>query len=128
MLNLKTIRKRNPKAAQRIKRKIGVRKKVSGEAATPRLSVFRSARHIYVQAIDDDTGVTIASASTVEKELAGSLKGLNKKDAATKVGEAVAKRLIEKGVKSAVFDRNGFRYHGCVAAVADGAREAGLTV
>lgn len=128
MLNLKMIRKRNPKAAQRIKRKIGVRKKVSGEAATPRLSVFRSARHIYVQAIDDDTGVTIASASTVEKELAGSLKGLNKKDAATKVGEAVAKRLIEKGVKSAVFDRNGFRYHGRVAAVADGAREAGLTV
>jgi large subunit ribosomal protein L18 len=72
--------------------------------------------------------VIIASASIVEKELAGSLKGLNKKDAVTKVGEAVAKRLIEKGVKSAVFDRNGFRYHGCVAAVADGAREAGLTV
>lgn len=126
MLNLKTIRKRNPKAAQRLKRKIGVRKKISGAASTPRLSVFRSARHIYVQAIDDDTGATIACASTVEKDLSSAVKGLKKKEAAGKVGEAIAKRLLEKGVSSAVFDRNGFRYHGRVAAVADGAREAGL--
>ncbi|MCP4503458.1 MAG: 50S ribosomal protein L18 [Deltaproteobacteria bacterium] len=128
MQNLKTIRKRNPKAAKRLKRKISVRKKISGESGTPRLSVFRSAKHIYVQAIDDDTGATIASASTVEKDLSSTVKGMKKKEAAAKVGEAIAKRLLEKGVSSAVFDRNGFRYHGRVAAIADGAREAGLTV
>ncbi|MFZ9888851.1 MAG: 50S ribosomal protein L18 [Myxococcota bacterium] len=124
--NLKALRKSSPKVAQRAKRKISVRKKISGTAECPRLSVFRSARHIYVQAIDDATNVTLASASTVEKDVRSTVVGVKKKDAASQVGAALAKRLIEKGVKAAVFDRNGFRYHGRVAAVADGAREAGL--
>lgn len=124
--NLKALRKRSPQTAQRVKRKLSVRKKISGTAERPRLSVFRSAKHIYVQAIDDETNVTLASASTVDKDVRSSATGVKKKDAAQTVGAALAKRLIEKGVKAAVFDRNGYRYHGRVAAVATGAREAGL--
>ncbi len=124
MKNLKTLRKANPTRAQRIKRAIGVRKRISGTADRPRLSVFRSAKHVYVQAIDDESGRTLAAASTVDKEI--TVDGLKKTDAAKKVGELVGKRLNVQGVESAVFDRNGFRYHGRVAAVADGAREAGL--
>lgn len=124
--NLKALRKRSPLTAQRMKRKLSVRKKISGTAERPRLSVFRSARHIYVQAIDDETNVTLASASTVEKDVRSTTTGVKKKDAAQQVGAALAKRLIEKGVKAAIFDRNGYRYHGRVAAVATGAREAGL--
>lgn len=124
--NLKVLRKRSLPVAQRIKRKLSVRKKISGTAARPRLSVFRSAKHIYVQAIDDEGNTTLASASTVDKDVRGGVGGLNKSDAAGKVGAALAKRLLEKGVKQAVFDRNGYRYHGRVAAVAAGAREAGL--
>jgi large subunit ribosomal protein L18 len=124
MKNLKTLRKANPTRAQRIKRAIGVRKRISGTADRPRLSVFRSAKHVYVQAIDDESGRTLAAASTVDKEI--TVDGLKKTDAAKKVGELVGKRLNAQGVESAVFDRNGFRYHGRVAAVADGAREAGL--
>lgn len=124
--NLKALRKSSPTTAQRVKRKLSVRKKISGTAERPRLSVFRSAKHIYVQAIDDDNNVTLAAASTIEKDVASAVNGVKKKDAAQQVGAALAKRLMEKGVKSAVFDRNGYRYHGRVAAVATGAREAGL--
>lgn len=124
--NLKVIRKRNIKVATRLKRKLSVRKHVSGAPARPRLTVFRSAKHIYAQAIDDTTGTTLAAASTVDKGIRDGIGGLKKKDAATKVGEEVAKRLLAKGVDAVVFDRNGYRYHGRVAAVADGAREAGL--
>jgi large subunit ribosomal protein L18 len=123
--NLKALRKNAPTTAQRIKRKLSIRKKISGTAERPRLSVFRSAKHIYVQAIDDEANVTLASASTVDKDVRAGVSG-KKKDVAQQVGEALAKRLIGKGVKTAVFDRNGYRYHGRVAAVATGAREAGL--
>jgi len=126
MSTLKSLRKTNPTEAQRVKRAIGIRKRVSGTAERPRLSVFRTARHIYVQAVDDATGTTIACASTMEPAVKASLKGLKKSEQATKIGELLGKRLVEKGVKSGIFDRNGFRYHGRVAAIADGAREAGL--
>jgi large subunit ribosomal protein L18 len=101
-----------------------VRKKVFGEAARPRLSVFRSARHITAQVIDDRSGRTLAAASTVEKDLRSANGG--NKDAATKVGRLVAERAKAAGVDKVVFDRGGFGYHGRVAALADAAREAGL--
>ena len=107
----------------RLRRKLRVRKKVSGTAERPRLSVFRSARHIYAQAIDDVAGRTLAFASSREKALAG--EG-SKTEKASAVGRAVAERLKEKGVERVVFDRNGYRYHGRVKAVAEAAREAGL--
>jgi len=112
---------------QRIKHRI--RKRVHGTDARPRLSVFRSVTHIYVQVVDDLTGRTIASASTLEAAVKGSLAknaaGGNV-DGAKAIGKTIAERLIEKGVKRVVFDRNGFLYHGRVKAVADAAREAGL--
>ena len=123
---LKTLRKRNPSEAQRLKRAMGIRKKLSGTGERPRLRVFRSSKHIYVQAIDDNSGVTLAAASTIDKGLKGELSGLKKREQAEKVGELLGKRLAEKGVSAVVFDRGGFRYHGRVAAVADGARKAGL--
>ena len=100
-----------------------VRGKISGTAARPRLSVFRSAKHIYAQIIDDVNGVTIASASSMDKEFEG--LGSNK-EAAKKVGEAVAKKALDKGVEEVVFDRSGYIYHGRIQALADGAREGGL--
>ena len=112
---------------QRIKFRL--RKRTVGSTERPRLTVFRSVTHMYVQVIDDMTGRTIASASTVEP----ALKGWLKKDAkggnvagAKVIGKTIAERLLEKGVKRVVFDRNGFLYHGRVKAVADAAREAGL--
>ena len=122
-LNLKLIRKKNPKLALRLKRKMSVRKHISGTSERPRLTVFRSARHIYAQAIDDTSGRTLASASTVVKDFAA--EG-TKTNHATSVGQAIGKALISQGIDQVVFDRNGFKYHGRVAAVADGAREAGL--
>jgi large subunit ribosomal protein L18 len=101
-----------------------VRKKVFGEPTRPRLSVFRSARHITAQVIDDRTGRTLAAASTVEKDLRSANGG--NKDAATKVGRLLAERAKAAGVDKVVFDRGGFGYHGRVAALADAAREAGL--
>jgi large subunit ribosomal protein L18 len=125
--NLKVLRKRNHKQASRVKRKFGIRKKIGGTADRPRLSVFRSAKHIYAQVIDDASGVTLASASTMDKEVKGEVNGEQKKTEVAKVvGEALAKRCTAKGIKSVVFDRNGFRFHGRVAAVAAGAREGGL--
>jgi len=114
------------KVAARSRRKVSIRKKISGTAERPRLSVFRSARHIYVQAIDDASNQVLASASDLEESLKGDLAGKKKKDRAKAIGLAVAKRLLAKDIKLVVFDRNGFIYHGRVSAVADGAREAGL--
>ncbi|MFN2446796.1 MAG: 50S ribosomal protein L18 [Vicinamibacterales bacterium] len=109
--------------------KFRIRKKVRGTAERPRLSVFRSVSHIYVQVIDDMAGTTVAAASSVESAVAGRLaegaRPGNRKGAEV-VGTAVAERLIEKGIKRVVFDRNGFLYHGRVRAVADAARQAGL--
>ena len=126
MANLQTLRKKNPTEARGVKRAMGVRKRVSGDEKRPRLTVFRSAKHIYAQAIDDETGKTLAAASTLDKEIKAEAAKAKKTDAAKLVGELVGKRLGARGVESCVFDRNGFRYHGRVAAVADGARESGL--
>ena len=117
---------KNEKVAARVARKVSIRKKITGTPERPRLSVFRSAKHIYAQAIDDTANTVIASASDLEEGLADGLKGKKKKDKAKAVGEAVAKKLLAKNVTQVVFDRNGFIYHGRVSAVADGARAAGL--
>ncbi len=114
------------KSEHRDRRHRRVRKKVTGTAARPRLAVFRSSKHIYVQAIDDLAGRTIASASTMEADLRGGSTATV--DAAKKVGALVGERVRAAGVETVVFDRGGFKYHGRVAAVADGAREAGLTL
>jgi large subunit ribosomal protein L18 len=112
------------KNAVRKKRHARVRAKLSGTAARPRLNVFRSNKNIYAQLIDDVNGVTLASASTLDKEV--NVESASNTDAAVKVGELVAKRAVEKGVKSVVFDRGGYLYHGRVKALADAARENGL--
>jgi large subunit ribosomal protein L18 len=103
-----------------------VRKKVSGTAERPRLNVYRSLDNIYAQVIDDSTGNTIVSASTVDKELRGQLESLKKAEQAQAVGKAVAERAVAKGIKEVVFDRGGYPYHGRVKALADGSREGGL--
>lgn len=110
----------------RLKRKVRVRKKVLGTVERPRLSVFRSAKHIYAQIIDDTTGKTLVSASTLSKDVAEGLSNCGNVDAAKAVGTAIAKRAQDKDIKGVVFDRNGFLYHGRVKALADAAREAGL--
>ncbi|MBJ9993406.1 MULTISPECIES: 50S ribosomal protein L18 [Paenibacillus] len=110
----------------RLKRHLRVRKKIQGTAERPRLNVFRSSKHIYAQLIDDVAGVTIVSASTVDKEISGSVKNGGSVEAARQVGELVAKRAKEKGHTSIVFDRGGYLYHGRIQALADAAREAGL--
>ena len=109
-----------------LRRKERIRKRIAGNTERPRLSVYRSLAHIYAQVIDDSTGSTLASASTLSPELKGALGELDKKGAAKKVGELVARKCLEKKIAKVVFDRNGLPYHGRVAAVADGAREAGL--
>ena len=114
------------RAAARIKRHYRIRNKVKGTAQTPRLAVFRSNKHMYVQLIDDVAGVTIAAASTMEAEIAGKLESTSNIEAAQAVGEAIAKKAVEKGSTEAVFDRGGYVYHGKVAALAEAAREAGL--
>ena len=103
-----------------------IRNKVSGTAERPRLCVYRSLNHIYAQVIDDVKGVTIAAASTVEKEVASQVAEMTKTEAAKLVGKLAAERAMDKEVKEVVFDRGGYVYTGRVAAVADGAREAGL--
>ncbi|MCZ1266426.1 MULTISPECIES: 50S ribosomal protein L18 [Paenibacillus] len=110
----------------RLKRHLRVRKKIQGTAARPRLNVFRSGKHMYAQIIDDVAGVTIASASTVDKELSTDIKNGASVESARKVGELVAKRAKDKGVSNIVFDRSGYLYHGRIAALAEAAREAGL--
>jgi large subunit ribosomal protein L18 len=111
------------KNANRIRRHKRVRGKISGTSARPRLNVFRSANHIYAQLIDDDKGVTVCAASTTEKTFTES--GGNK-DAAKKIGLAIAEKGKAAGITEVVFDRSGYVYHGRVAALADGAREGGL--
>lgn len=103
-----------------------IRKKVTGTAAKPRLAVFRSDKHIYVQVIDDGSGQTIAHASTLDAELKASVKNGGNVDAAKAVGDVIAKRLKVKGIEDVVFDRGGYLYHGRIKALADAAREAGL--
>jgi large subunit ribosomal protein L18 len=110
-----------------LKRKRRVRKKIYGIQDRPRLSVFRTARHIYAQVVVDTTGHTVASASTLDKETREQPKFESKVEAAKFVGKLVARRAVEKGISKVVFDRNGFSYHGRVQAVATGAREGGLS-
>ncbi len=112
------------RGAARQKRHARLRLRVSGDAGRPRLAIFRSLNHIYAQLIDDDTGATLASASTVEADLRGSTGG--NVEAARRVGRAIAERALAKGIEQVVFDRGGFRYHGRVKALADAARAAGL--
>ena len=114
------------KSVSRARRHLRVRKKVSGTATRPRLVVSRSSRHVFVQVVDDVVGRTVASASTMEADVRG-LDG-DKTARARKVGEIVAQRAKDAGVEAVVFDRGGNRFHGRVAAIADGAREAGLSV
>ena len=114
-----------PKVKARLKRQARGRKKVHGTSERPRLVVTRSARHITAQVVDDGAGRTLASASTIESDLRG-VNG-NKTDKAKQVGELVASRAKAAGVESVVFDRAGNKYHGRIAALAEGAREAGLT-
>ena len=103
-----------------------VRKKISGTPEVPRLSVYRSNKHIQAQIIDDVKGTTLVSATTMDPALKGQLEEVDKKGAAKLVGKLIAERAAEKGVKTVVFDRGGYMYTGRVASVADGAREAGL--
>jgi len=114
------------KKAARLKRQVRVRKKVKGSPERPRLNVFKSARHIYAQLIDDTTGKTLVAASTVMGEVSSDLKYTGNAEAARKVGAAVAKSALAKDIKTVVFDRNGFLYHGRVKALAESARENGL--
>ena len=110
-----------------VRRKRRIRRKINGAAGCPRLSVFRSLHHIYVQAIDDEAGSTLASASTLESDLRQSLKGsTNNASSADAVGRLIAERLVKKGVKKVVLDRNGRPYHGRLKALAEAARGAGL--
>ena len=110
----------------RERRKLRIRNKVAGSVERPRLSVFRSAKHIYAQVIDDTTGKTLAHASTLSKDLKGTLSDDDKTAAAKKVGALIAKICKDKGVAKVVFDRNGYLYHGRISALAQAAREGGL--
>jgi large subunit ribosomal protein L18 len=114
------------KTRTRMRRKGAIRKRIHGTAERPRLSVFRSARHVYAQAIDDTTGRVVAAASDTEEKLAQGTAGKPKKERARAIGKAIGDKLIAAGVKAVVFDRNGYIYHGRVKEVADGARDAGL--
>jgi large subunit ribosomal protein L18 len=118
--------KSNSTRIARIRRHNRVRAKVEGTTDKPRLSVFRSLNHIYAQVIDDTKGVTLASASTLDPEISASTDGKVKKSQAELVGQSIAKRAIEKGVKKVVFDRGGYRYIGRVQALAEAARKEGL--
>lgn len=117
---------KNNRTEARIHRHRRVRKYISGTESKPRLSVFRSLAEIYAQVIDDQAGVTLASASSIDHELRAKTDGKKKLDQAKLVGELVAKRAKDKGITQVVFDRGGFRFSGRVKALADAAREAGL--
>lgn len=110
----------------RVRKKVNGVRKVSGTGEAPRISVYRSLNHIYVQLIDDDKGVTLCSASTLEKDVKVAIKDMTKQEAAKVVGKVAAQKALKLGVKKAVFDRGGYLYMGRIQAVADGAREAGL--
>ncbi len=114
------------KNQERLRRHTRVRKKISGTGETPRMSVYRSLNHIYVQIIDDVKGVTLCAASTMEKDIKAAVAEMSKSDAAKYVGKKAAEKALALGIKAVVFDRGGYLYTGRVQAVADGAREAGL--
>ena len=116
-----------PKQVARLKRQTRVRKKITGSPARPRLNVFKSARHIYAQLIDDTTGVTLVAASTLMEGVSEGLAYTGNIEAASKVGAAIAKKALEKDITAVVFDRNGFLYHGRIKALAEAARENGLS-
>ncbi len=111
------------KQRRRLKRKLRIRKRINGTPERPRITIYKSNRYTYVQAIDDTKGITLASASNIEKDLRD-IK--NRVEDVKKLGEVIAQRLKEKKIDKAVFDRNGYLFHGIVKAVADGARKAGL--
>ena len=115
------------KKEARLKRKVRVRKKVRGTSQRPRLNVFKSARHIYAQLIDDTAGVTLTAVSTAISEISTGLKYTGNIEAARKVGAEIAKKALANEITAVVFDRNGFLYHGRVKALAEAARENGLT-
>lgn len=115
------------KKVAHLKRKTRVRKKIRGTSERPRLNVFKSARHIYAQIIDDSTGTTLVAVSTSQEDVAGALEYTGNVQAAKQVGALVARKALERNITSVVFDRNGFLYHGRVKALADAARENGLT-
>ena len=114
------------KKLTRLKRKNRVRSHVIGTSERPRLNVFRSLKHIYAQTIEDATGKTLVSASTLSSELKGSLRHPGNVEAAKKVGELIAKKCLEKGIQKVVFDRSGYLYHGRIKALAEAARTSGL--
>jgi large subunit ribosomal protein L18 len=116
----------NPKQRKRAKRKASIRLRLSGTADRPRLSVFRSARYVYAQAIDDTTGRVLAAASELEETLKAAVTGKPKKERARAIGKAIGDKLVALNIKAVVFDRNGYIFHGRVKEVADGARDAGL--
>ena len=117
---------KNQRETARQNRKGRIRKRIFGTEQRPRLSVFRSAKHIYAQLVIDSTGSTILAASTLSPDLRGEIGDLDKSDAAKKVGQWIGKKALEKNIQRVVFDRNGFLYHGRIKALADGARESGL--
>jgi large subunit ribosomal protein L18 len=110
----------------RERRKLRIRRRINGTPERPRLSVFRSSKHIYAQVVDDIAGKTLAHASTLSRDVRGDVTEASKLDAAKKVGQFIAKLLLSKGVDKVVFDRNGYLYHGRIRALADAARAAGL--
>ena len=117
----------NPKLRKRLRRKESIRLRITGTPERPRLSVFRSTRYVYAQAIDDTSGRVLAAASEIEGKLKEAVAGKPKKERARIVGKVIGEKLMAAGVTQVVFDRNGFIYHGRVKEVADGARDAGLT-
>ena len=116
------------KVESRDKRKRSIRRSVHGTAERPRLTVFRSAGHMYAQIIDDTTRKTLVAASTLEEALKEQVKGLKKRDRAKRVGTALAQKCLALKIEKVVFDRNGYKYHGKVKAIADGARKSGIRV
>lgn len=118
--------KKKAQSDGRLRRKRRIRKKISGTSSRPRLSVFRSNRHIYAQVVDDVTGKTLAAASSLDSDLKSDLAGKDKKEQAKLIGQTIGQRTKAAGIEQVVFDRNGYIYHGRVAAVAEGARESGI--
>ncbi len=123
MIRIKLKKRTSHKRVKRLKNKARIRKKVDGSSDRPRLAVFKSTRHIYAQLVDDRKGQTLVSVSTLSDEI----KGVKKTEAAKQIGALLAKKALEKKIKSVVFDRSGYVFHGRIKAVADGAREAGLS-
>jgi len=117
---------KNQRETARQNRKVRIRKRIFGTEQRPRLSVFRSAKHIYAQLVIDSTGSTILAVSTLSPDLRAEIGELDKSDAAKKVGQWIGKKALEKNIQRVVFDRNGFLYHGRIKALAEGARESGL--